>query len=72
MTNSDVVAAGQMETSGTESHSRHITDEFGSSGQIDSDGLQHDGNLAAFKKEKKEKKNEIAVVCKASSINLKL
>lgn len=65
-----------METSGTESHSRHITDEFGSSGQIDSDGLQHDGNLAAFKRKKrkkrKEKKNEIAVVCKASSINLKL
>lgn len=62
-----------METSGTESHSRHITDEFGSSGQIDSDGLQHDGNLAAFKrKKKKKKKNEIAVVCKASSINLKL
>lgn len=62
-----------METSGTESHSRHITDEFGSSGQIDSDGLQHDGNLAAFKRKKrKEKKNEIVVVCKASSINLKL
>lgn len=52
MTNSDVVAAGQMEISGTESHSSHITNEFGSSGQIDSDGLQHDGNLAALKQMK--------------------